>query len=82
MASKVVIVTGASRGIGLAVAEYLLKNEHKVVVVSRSKEPLQALKDKYPSQVEYIAADLTNFEVCLATIEKPESLTSPEFSAR
>ncbi len=74
MASKVVIVTGASRGIGLAVAEYLLKNSHKVVVVSRSKEALQGLKDKYPSQVEYIAADLTNFEVCLVTMEKSESL--------
>ncbi len=62
MASKVVIVTGASRGIGLAVTEYLANHSHKVVIVSRSREALQELKDRFPSQIEYIAADLTNFE--------------------
>ncbi|KAK0633581.1 hypothetical protein B0T14DRAFT_74484 [Immersiella caudata] len=59
MASKAVIVTGASRGIGLAVANYLLKQSHKVVLVSRSIDQLQDLKNKFPSQVEYLAADMT-----------------------
>lgn len=63
MISKVIIVTGASRGIGLAVAEYLAKASHKVVIVSRSQTALQALKDKFPSQVEYLAADLTDLGV-------------------
>ncbi|KAH8886847.1 NAD(P)-binding protein [Thozetella sp. PMI_491] len=67
--SKVIIVTGASRGIGLAVTEYLVQNSHKAVLVARSREALQALKDKYPSQIEYLAADLTNFDAAAKVIE-------------
>ena len=65
MASKVFIVTGAGRGIGLAVSQYLLRASHKVVLVSRTQSELEALKAQYPSQVEYLAADLTDFEVCM-----------------
>lgn len=63
MASKTIIVTGAGRGIGLAVSQYLLQKSHKVVLVARTESELEALKKQYPSQVEYLAADLTNFEV-------------------
>ncbi len=65
---KVVIVTGASRGIGLAIAQDLLAGSHKVVLVARSAEPLQALKEQYPSQVEYLAADMGVADVsCLSS---------------
>ena len=63
MASKVIVVTGASRGIGYAVAKHLLDRSHKVVLVSRTQEPLEALKCQHPTQVEYIAGDLTDFAV-------------------
>ncbi|AEO65068.1 uncharacterized protein THITE_2111657 [Thermothielavioides terrestris NRRL 8126] len=59
MASKVIIVTGASRGIGLAVAKWLLAASHRVILVSRSAEQLEELKARYPSQVAYLAADMT-----------------------
>ncbi|KAL2136406.1 hypothetical protein VTI74DRAFT_3840 [Chaetomium olivicolor] len=59
MESKVVIVTGASRGIGLAVTEWLLAASHKVVLVSRSAEQLEKLKERYPDQVAHLAADMT-----------------------
>ncbi|GJC82709.1 putative oxidoreductase C30D10.05c [Colletotrichum liriopes] len=58
MASKVIIVTGASRGIGLAIAQHLLKDSHKVVLAARSKDQLEALKTAHPGQVEYVAGDL------------------------
>lgn len=61
--SKVIIVTGGSRGIGLAITKWLIKNSHKVVIVSRSEPALKAIKDEFPSQVAYLAADLTDFEV-------------------
>jgi len=61
--SKVIIVTGASRGIGLAITRYLLNKSHKVVLVARSTEVLSALKNEYPSQVEYVAGDLTVADV-------------------
>ena len=63
MAAKTIIVTGAGRGIGLAVSKYLLQKSHKVVLVARTESELQALKEQYPSQVEYLAADLTELEV-------------------
>jgi NADP-dependent 3-hydroxy acid dehydrogenase YdfG len=64
MAAKTIIVTGAGRGIGLAVSQYLLQNSHKVVLVARTETELEALKKQYPAQVEYLAGDLTKLEVC------------------
>ncbi len=63
MPSKVIIVTGASRVIGLAVAKHLLQAMHQVVLVSRTQTELEALQKQYPSQVAYLAADLTDFDV-------------------
>ena len=60
MAPKVFIVTGASRGIGLAVTQYLLKApENKVVAVSRSPDELARIKEQAPSQVEVLVEDMT-----------------------
>jgi hypothetical protein len=62
---KNIILTGASRGIGLAIAKYLLRASHRVFLVARSREPLEKLKAEFPGQVEFLAADLADFEVCL-----------------
>jgi NADP-dependent 3-hydroxy acid dehydrogenase YdfG len=61
---KVIILTGASRGIGLAVAKYLLKEGHKVVLVARTAEPLEKLKKDNEGSVEVFTGDLKDFEVC------------------
>ncbi|CRK45959.1 hypothetical protein BN1723_006800 [Verticillium longisporum] len=50
MPSKVFIVTGASRGLGLAIAKYLLEASHRVVLAARSKDKLEELKTAYPTQ--------------------------------
>ncbi|KAF4471223.1 corticosteroid 11-beta-dehydrogenase [Fusarium albosuccineum] len=60
MASKVFIVTGASKGIGAAIARYLLSQSHKVVVTARSSEPLEGLKKSHPDQVQFIAGDIVD----------------------
>ncbi|KAK1826676.1 hypothetical protein QBC39DRAFT_363737 [Podospora conica] len=66
MGSKVFIVTGASRGIGLAVANHLLKTpENKVVAVSRSLDELLLVKNRFPAQVEILAEDMTQPEASL-----------------
>lgn len=64
--SKVIILTGASRGIGLSIANFILKstNFHKVVVVARTAGPLEELKKQYPGQVAVFVGDLGDFEVC------------------
>ncbi|CAG9953249.1 unnamed protein product [Clonostachys rosea f. rosea IK726] len=63
MTSKVVIVTGASKGIGAAIVAWLLGQSHKVVVTARSEAPLQALKKSHPGQVEYLAGDITDLSM-------------------
>ncbi|KAG9527151.1 NAD(P)-binding protein, partial [Aureobasidium melanogenum] len=62
-ASKVVILTGASRGIGLAIAHYLLKQKCRVVTVARSREPMDNLSKQYPGQVEVLAGDLSDLSL-------------------
>ena len=63
MTSKVVIVTGASSGIGLAVAKHLIAHSHKVVLVARRQGPLEELKAAHPEQVDYVAVDLNDYSV-------------------
>lgn len=60
---KSIILTGASRGIGLAIARFLLNEGHKLFLVARSREPLEKLKGEFKGQVEYLAADLSDFKV-------------------
>ncbi|KAG9584766.1 NAD(P)-binding protein, partial [Aureobasidium melanogenum] len=62
-ANKVVILTGASRGIGLAIAHYLLKQSCRVVTVARSREPMDKLSKQYPGQVEVLAGDLSDLSL-------------------
>ncbi|KAH6718466.1 hypothetical protein BKA61DRAFT_599661 [Leptodontidium sp. MPI-SDFR-AT-0119] len=63
MSTKNILLTGASRGIGLAVARFLLKESHKVFLVARTAAPMEELKKEFPGQVEFLAADLRDFEV-------------------
>ncbi|KAI9676271.1 MAG: hypothetical protein M1829_003100 [Trizodia sp. TS-e1964] len=58
MTSKNIILTGASRGIGLAVARFLLQSSHKLVVIARSRGPLEELQIQYPSQIVIVTGDL------------------------
>jgi short-subunit dehydrogenase len=58
---KVVIVTGASSGIGLATAKLLTKNGAKVVLVSRSREKLEKISQGLPNSL-VIAADMSKIE--------------------
>ncbi|MCJ1351965.1 MAG: hypothetical protein MMC33_001949 [Icmadophila ericetorum] len=73
--AKTTIITGASRGIGLAIAEYLLRDGHNVVVVARSKAPLEELQAKYPKQVRTLTGDMADFSLA----KKIADLTIKEF---
>lgn len=58
--SKVFIVSGASKGIGAAVARYLLGQNHKLVLTARSQDLLEGVKAAHPGQVEYVAGDMSD----------------------
>lgn len=62
MNSKAILVTGATSGIGKAVAELFASEGAKVVAVGRNKERLRELEQKYPEQVYTIAYDLLNLD--------------------
>ena len=64
-----------SAGIGLAIAEYLLQKSHNVVVVARSKDALEKLREKYPQVVRIVAGDLAD----LSLAQKAVDLAAKEF---
>ena len=56
--SRRIWLTGASSGIGAALAEQLLLAGHRLAVSARTVEPLQALAARYPEQVLVVPGDL------------------------
>lgn len=63
-------LTGASSGIGLALAEELLKAGHQVALTARNIEPLEALDLRYPHQVLLAPGDITDLEQVTAIGER------------
>jgi 3-oxoacyl-[acyl-carrier protein] reductase len=57
---KLCVVTGGSRGIGLATARRLVQEDARVLLVGRSEEPLRAAVDELGDNADYIAADITD----------------------
>ena len=74
LANKVAIVTGASRGIGKAIAETLSAEGMNVVLAARSKAELESLAKALPNESLVQAIDLREPEsadtVITSTIEK------------
>lgn len=71
-----VVLTGASGGIGLAIAEELCRKGAQVMAVSRHKEPLQALLEAYPQQLIWVQADLSTAEGRQYVLLSAQSLPS------
>jgi NAD(P)-dependent dehydrogenase (short-subunit alcohol dehydrogenase family) len=59
---KAALVTGASRGIGFSLTKQLLEEGLHVIAVARNVEPLNALSEKFPDQLQIISADLSTRE--------------------
>jgi len=53
------IVSGASSGLGNAVATALLANGAMVIAVARSEDKLQELKNRYPEKTEMVCGNIT-----------------------
>ena len=58
--SQVILVTGASQGIGQGVAEALLADGHRVVLAARRIEPLEALANRYSGQALPVSVDVSD----------------------
>jgi len=57
-----ILITGASKGLGLQIAKTLLTEGHTIFAVSRSEGALKGLAEEYKGQVHYLAYDLSNAE--------------------
>lgn len=71
--SKIIFITGASRGFGRIWAEAFLERGDQVVVTSRSLSGLTELSDKYGSAVLPLELDITNRAACFDAIEKAKA---------
>lgn len=58
----VALVTGASQGIGKAVAENLLDGGFHVILMARRQAPLQAIAEQWPGQATAHAGDVSDPE--------------------
>jgi NAD(P)-dependent dehydrogenase (short-subunit alcohol dehydrogenase family) len=74
LSNKIAIVTGASRGIGKAIAEILSAEDMKVVLVARSNAELESVAHSLPNESLVQAIDLREpdsaNQILAATIEK------------
>ena len=60
--NKVVIITGASSGIGAETARVLAKNGAKVVLSARREDKLKELADEIGENAAYLKSDVSNAE--------------------
>jgi len=56
---KIVLITGAARGIGRATAIEFAKQDAKVIAVSRTEDDLSDLQKEYPNNIEIWPFDIT-----------------------
>jgi len=56
---KIVLITGAARGIGRATALEFAKQDAKVIAVSRTENDLNDLQKEYPNNIEIWPFDIT-----------------------
>ncbi len=69
MMSKVWLITGSSRGLGLEIAKAVLNNGDKVVATARRPEQLNSLVQKYGDQVRTAELDVTNTASAKAAVQ-------------
>lgn len=70
MKDKVIVILGASSGIGEATVKLLASKGAKLVIASRREEKLKALADTLTeSDIAYQAADVTDFDQVKAVID-------------
>lgn len=68
------LITGASSGIGEAIAKILSEKGYETVLVARRKERLEALSQALPSKSEVYTADLSDMDEVRALFRKYQDI--------
>lgn len=74
---RTVLVTGASRGIGMATAELFASQGAKVGLVARSAEALQGVAARLGEGAHAVAADLTDPAECARAVAEVQAALGP-----
>ncbi len=70
LAGKVVIITGASSGIGAATAQLLAEHDCRLVLTARSEDKMQSIANELDTDTLVIKADITLKEDVLRIVEE------------
>ncbi len=73
--SQWIWVTGASTGIGQALARRLLTDGHRVVISARSEDKLEALAREFPEQCRPLTVDLTDRDAMASVADRLKAIT-------
>jgi 3-oxoacyl-[acyl-carrier protein] reductase len=74
LTGKNALVTGATGGIGAAIAKSLAKQGAKLVLSSTKEEKLQELANEIGGDVKYVACNLSDVAAVEALFDKAEEL--------
>ena len=66
------LITGASSGLGYALAEYVLQQGDRVVLTSRALDGMDKLAARYPEQAIAVEMDVTDRQHRIAAVEQAE----------
>lgn len=67
---KIIVIMGASSGIGEATVRMIAEKGGKLVIAARRKDKLKAIKESLPeADIRYKTADVTNYEDVKAVID-------------
>src|SRR5207245_6464250 len=70
--SRTWLITGASSGLGYALAEFVLQRGDRVVLAARSMNSMSGLAARYPDRALALALDVTNAEQRSAAVQQTE----------
>ena len=70
LSNKVVVIMGASSGIGAATSRLLAKDNAKLVIAARRLNRLEEIQKDFPGKIDAYKADVTKFEDVKNVIDK------------
>jgi NAD(P)-dependent dehydrogenase (short-subunit alcohol dehydrogenase family) len=71
--SRTWLITGASSGLGYALAEFVLQRGHRVVLAARSMHSMRGLAARYPERALAVGLDVTQPPQRIAAVERAEA---------
>lgn len=80
MNKKIIIITGATRGLGRALSDKYVEMGHTVIGCGRNAEIIKKMSAKYPTNTDFQALDVSDYESVIFWANRIiKSFGSPDF---